>query len=97
MHTTTTGNTPITSATPTQASEKSRDDFELWPFASSTGTVEDVQEQARRFALDALQSDRCISATLCDAYQVRPSVNGGIARAAFVGELVRLARAGLTA
>jgi hypothetical protein len=64
----------------------------LWPLVNPTGSESEIQDQAHCLAADAIESGVCVSAMLCDAYQCNPTTGGVIARSAFVGELVRLAR-----
>ena len=68
--------------------------FEYWPFASATVDADQAATDGRNYLHHVIKSGICISAVLADAYQSQPTTCSVTARAAFVGELVRLAQIG---
>lgn len=68
--------------------------FDLWPFASTTIDPDQASVEGRDYLHHALENGLCISAILADAYQCPPTPSSVTARAAFVGELVRMATNG---
>ncbi len=68
--------------------------FDLWPFASTTLDPDQACVEARDYLHRAIESGICISAILADAYQCPLTPSNVAARAAFVGELVRMAKNG---
>ena len=68
--------------------------FEYWPFASSSVDPDQAELEGRDYLHHVIKNGLCISAVLADAYQCPPTTCSVTARAAFVGELVRLALKG---
>lgn len=68
--------------------------FDLWPFASTTVDPDQAATEGRDYLHYAMKHGFCISAILADAYQCPPTTSSVTARAAFTGELVRLAGVG---
>jgi hypothetical protein len=68
--------------------------FEYWPFAGLALDPDQAAEQGCSHLHHVTTQGLCLSAVLADAYQSPPTTTSVIARAAFVGELVRLASIG---
>ena len=79
---------------PLKASAKALAAFNYWPFASFDVEANRAEKQGRDYLHHVIKKGTCLSAVLADAYQSPSTTCSVIARAAFVDELVRLAKSG---